>query len=86
MLEHPWARSLTDLAVLETTMDDQRASAAGIPWFVALLGRDSTITSMEAMLLDRETALGTAQLLANLQGTNDPSVSEEPGKILTRSA
>jgi glycogen debranching enzyme len=41
------------------------------------------ITSMEAMLLDRDAALGTAQLLANLQGTkSDPSVSEEPGKIL----
>jgi glycogen debranching enzyme len=82
-LEHLWARSLTDLAALEIRMDGQRAFAAGIPWFVALFGRDSVITSMEAMLLDRDAALGTAQLLANLQGTKtDPSVSEEPGKIL----
>jgi glycogen debranching enzyme len=82
-LEHLWARSLTDLAALEIDMDDQRAFAAGIPWFVALFGRDSVITSIEAMLLDPGAALGTAQLLANLQGTEtDPSVSEEPGKIL----
>jgi glycogen debranching enzyme len=64
-------------------MDGQRVFAAGIPWFVALFGRDSMITSMEAMLLDQNAALGTARLLADLQGTkNDPSVSEEPGKIL----
>ena len=82
-LEHLWAHSLSDLAALEIRMDGQRAFAAGIPWFVALFGRDSMITSMEAILLDRDAALGTAQLLANLQGTKtDPSVSEEPGKIL----
>jgi glycogen debranching enzyme len=82
-LEHLWAHSLNDLAALEIKMDGQRAFAAGIPWFVALFGRDSVITSIEAMLLDRSAALGTAQLLAGLQGTeNDPSVSEEPGKIL----
>jgi glycogen debranching enzyme len=82
-LEHLWAHSLTDLAALEIEMDGHRAFAAGIPWFVALFGRDSMITSIEAMLLDREAALGTAQLLANLQGTETtPSISEEPGKIL----
>ncbi|MGB5185672.1 MAG: glycogen debranching N-terminal domain-containing protein [Acidimicrobiia bacterium] len=82
-LEHLWAHSLSDLAALEIRMDGQRVFAAGIPWFVALFGRDSVITSIEAMLLDREAALGTAQLLADLQGTKtDPSVSEEPGKIL----
>ena len=82
-LEHLWTHSLSDLAALEIEMDGQRAFAAGIPWFVALFGRDSIITSIEAMLLDRNAALGTAQLLARLQGTEtDPSVSEEPGKIL----
>jgi len=82
-LEHLWAHSLSDLAALEIRMDGQRVFAAGIPWFVALFGRDSMITSMEAMLLDRDAALGTAQLLADMQGTKtDPSVSEEPGKIL----
>ena len=82
-LEHLWAHALSDLAALEIRMDGQRVFAAGIPWFVALFGRDSVITAMEAMLLDRAAALDTAQLLADLQGTKtDPSVSEEPGKIL----
>jgi len=82
-LEHLWAHSLSDLAALEIRMGGQRAFAAGIPWFVALFGRDSVITSIEAMLLDPDAALDIAQLLASLQGTkSDPSVSEEPGKIL----
>ncbi len=82
-LEHLWAHSLSDLASLEINMDGQRAFAAGIPWYVALFGRDSMITAMEAMLLDPDAALDIAQLLANLQGTkSDPAVSEEPGKIL----
>lgn len=82
-LEHLWAHSLSDLAALEIRMNGQRAFAAGIPWYVALFGRDSVITSMEAMLLDPDAALGTAQLLARLQGTRtEPSISEEPGKIL----
>lgn len=82
-LEHLWAHSLSDLAALEIKMDGHRAFAAGIPWYVALFGRDSMITSIEAMLLDPDAALGIAELLAKLQGTKtDPSVSEEPGKIL----
>ena len=82
-LEHLWTHSLSDLAALEIQMGGLRAFAAGIPWYVALFGRDSMITAMEAMLLDCDTALGVARLLANLQGNKtDPSTSEEPGKIL----
>lgn len=82
-LEHLWAHSLSDLAALEIEMEGIGAYAAGIPWFVALFGRDSIITSIEAMLLDVGTPLGTARLLGRLQGTeDDPAVSEEPGKIL----
>lgn len=82
-LEHLWAHSLADLTALEIKMNGARAFAAGIPWYVALFGRDSIITSIQAMLLDQDAALGTAQLLAELQGSKtDPRVSEEPGKIL----
>ncbi len=64
-------------------MNGMRAFAAGIPWFVALFGRDSMLTSIESMLLDRQAPLGTARLLATLQGSKtDPAISEEPGKIL----
>ncbi len=82
-LEHLWAHSLEDLAALGFRMNGHRAFAAGIPWYVALFGRDSVITGLEAMMLDRDSALGTAKLLAEMQGTQDnPSISEEPGKIL----
>lgn len=82
-LEHLWAHSLSDLAALEIRMNARRVFAAGIPWYVALFGRDSMITALEAMMLDCEAALSTAQLLAGMQGTKtDPAVSEEPGKIL----
>jgi glycogen debranching enzyme len=82
-LEHLWEHSLADLAALEIRMGGVRAFAAGIPWYVALFGRDSILTSIEATLLDPDAAFGTALLLAELQGTRtDPSMSEEPGKIL----
>ena len=82
-LEHLWEHSLADLAALEIRMGGVRAFAAGIPWYVALFGRDSILTSIEATLLDPDVAFGTAQLLGELQGTKtDPAMSEEPGKIL----
>jgi glycogen debranching enzyme len=82
-LEHLWEHSLADLAALEIRMNGTRAFAAGIPWYVALFGRDSILTSIEATLLDPDAAFGTALLLAEMQGTkDDPSMSEEPGKIL----
>ncbi len=82
-LEHLWVQSLADLASLEFRMDGYRAFAAGIPWFVALFGRDSIITAIESMLVGSDAALGTAELLAVLQGRQDnPAISEEPGKII----
>jgi glycogen debranching enzyme len=82
-LEHLWAHALMDLEALEIEIENTRVLAAGIPWFVTLFGRDSIISSIEAMLVDREVGLGTARLLARLQGTQTvPATSEEPGKIL----
>ena len=82
-LEHLWAQSMVDLASLEFTLEDRRAFAAGIPWFVALFGRDSIITALETMLLGHGASLETAELLARFQGQEvNPATSEEPGKIL----
>ncbi len=82
-LEHLWTQALADLAALEYRIEDRCVFAAGIPWFVALFGRDSIITAIEAMLLGREAGLDTAEVLAALQGAADePAISEEPGKIL----
>ena len=57
--------------------------AAGSPWFMALFGRDSLLTSFMCLPLDPSLALGTLQTLAERQGTEvDPRSEEEPGKIL----
>jgi glycogen debranching enzyme len=59
------------------------AVAAGVPWFAALFGRDSLLSSYETLLLDPELACGTLRVLASYQGkeSNDER-DEDPGKIL----
>jgi glycogen debranching enzyme len=57
--------------------------AAGVPWFVALFGRDSIITALQTLAYDPRIAEQTIRLLANFQGklVNEWR-EEEPGKIL----
>lgn len=59
------------------------AVAAGVPWFAALFGRDSLLSSYETLILDPELACGTLRVLASYQGQekNDER-DEDPGKIL----
>jgi glycogen debranching enzyme len=57
--------------------------AAGIPWYMALFGRDSLITSFQTMLHDPSIARGTLRALARLQGSRvERETLEEPGRIL----
>ena len=57
--------------------------AAGTPWFLTLFGRDSLVTSMQAIMGSPELARGTLARLAALQATrDDPERDMEPGKIL----
>jgi glycogen debranching enzyme len=57
--------------------------AAGVPWFAALFGRDSLLSSYETLIVNPELASGTLRVLASYQGTerNDER-DEDPGKIL----
>jgi len=56
--------------------------AAGIPWFVAIFGRDAIIASLQAMAAHPLFAIGTLQELAGWQATfDDPARDAEPGKI-----
>ncbi|GAC1341681.1 MAG: glycogen debranching N-terminal domain-containing protein [Candidatus Dormibacteria bacterium] len=56
--------------------------AAGIPWFVAVFGRDSIIASLQALPVHPLFAVGTLQKLAAWQSTvDDPVRDAEPGKI-----
>ena len=81
--------SFRDLRVLLTPIDGDpwgasgEIPAAGIPWFVAPFGRDSLITSYEALAVQPEIARNTLLLLAALQAREDDAWRDaEPGKIL----
>ena len=57
--------------------------AAGLPWFVALFGRDSLIVSLQNLLIYPEFARGTLDILGALQAKeHDHYRDAEPGKIL----
>lgn len=79
-------RSVEDLGALRIfdPQHPQRAVvAAGVPWFMALFGRDSLLTSWMLLPLDTSLAIGTLQTLADHQGDKlDSTSEEEPGRIL----
>jgi glycogen debranching enzyme len=76
-------RSLRDLSMLRTHLDDHEYFAAGIPWFAALFGRDAAITAIQTLAFDPQPAEETIRLLAKYQGKEKNAYrSEEPGKIL----
>jgi glycogen debranching enzyme len=86
-LAHIRRRSLVDLAALRFFPDESRPDesvpAAGLPWFMALFGRDSLLTSYQALPFVPEVAATTLRVLAAYQGTaEDRFREEEPGKIL----
>ncbi|MFQ6394086.1 glycogen debranching N-terminal domain-containing protein [Nocardia sp. KC 131] len=78
-------RALVDLGALrifDPGHPERAVIAAGAPWFMALFGRDSLLTSWMMLPLDRRLALGTLQSLAGLQGNEVRSATEEqPGRI-----
>src|SRR5215467_2405359 len=81
-----YMRCLVDIAALRfrpETMPKHSIPAAGLPWFMAMFGRDSIITSYQALPFAPELAATTLRALASTQGTvMDDFRDEEPGKIL----
>ncbi|HXU61695.1 MAG TPA: glycogen debranching N-terminal domain-containing protein, partial [Polyangia bacterium] len=80
-----YRRSLVDLAALRFpfVLTPGTLPAAGLPWFMAAFGRDSLITSFQALTFRPDLAAATLRALALFQGrTSDPFRDEEPGKIL----
>jgi len=76
-------RSFADLHMLVMTNDDEVFVAAGVPWYVALFGRDSLIAAYETLAFQPELARTTLELLAHYQGTKSNDFQEEaPGKIM----
>jgi len=83
-LERTYRRSLVDLAALrfQAGAIPGVLPAAGLPWFMAIFGRDSLITSLQALPFVPELASTTLRALALLQApVFDPFRDEEPGKI-----
>jgi glycogen debranching enzyme len=85
-LHRVYHRSLVDLAALRFYPDSVPESslpAAGLPWFMALFGRDSLITSYQALPFVPELCRTTLKALAAQQATEfDDFRDAEPGKIL----
>src|SRR6201994_506140 len=75
--------SAEDFYALRMQEDRGTAVAAGVPWFAALFGRDSLLSSYETLLLDPDLARGTLRVLASYQGdVVSDERDEDPGKIL----
>jgi glycogen debranching enzyme len=85
-LARTYRASLSDLGALRIHPDltkDATLPAAGLPWFMALFGRDSLLTSFQALPYLPELAATTLRVLAARQATErDDFHEQEPGKIL----
>lgn len=85
-LEDIWHCSRVDIGSLllaEPGKSHRPIVAAGSPWFMALFGRDSLITSLQCLALGTSLGLGSVGALAERQGQRTvPETDEEPGKIL----
>ena len=83
---HTYIRSLVDIAALRfrpDTLAEHSLPAAGLPWFMALFGRDSLITSYQMLPFSSELAATTLRALADAQGRHEVEFTEEePGRIL----
>ena len=81
-----YIRGLMDIAALRfrpDTLAEHSLPAAGLPWFMALFGRDSLITSYQMLPFKPELAGATLRALAAAQGKKEVELTEEePGRIL----
>jgi glycogen debranching enzyme len=82
------ARGLSDLAVLQVPAtgpdgEELRVPAAGVPWFLTLLGRDALLTSLFALPYRPQLAAATLPALAAAQATEvGVDAVAQPGKIV----
>ncbi|BAZ68579.1 MAG: amylo-alpha-1,6-glucosidase [Pelatocladus maniniholoensis HA4357-MV3] len=82
-----YQQALVDMGALRIKVEDNGHQfwmpAAGIPWFMAVFGRDSILTSLQTMAVYHDFARGTLVRLAQLQATEfDDWHDAEPGKML----
>lgn len=83
MLNRVLQRSLADLYVLRSRLNERNFFAAGVPWYVTLFGRDSLLAGFQTLAYEPEVAERMLRLLAEYQGTKvDEWRDEAPGKIM----
>jgi glycogen debranching enzyme len=80
-------QAVTDMAALQLPIlgstHREFVPAAGVPWFMALFGRDSLIASLQNIFVYPYFATSTLRVLASWQATvRDSFRDAEPGKIL----
>jgi glycogen debranching enzyme len=85
-LKVTYRRSLVDLAALRfepRSLPGRSLPAAGLPWFMTMFGRDSILTSLQALPFEPELAATTLLALGERQGSRrDDFRDEDPGRIL----
>jgi len=85
-LRETYRRSLVDLAALRFSpriAGGHSLPAAGLPWFMTMFGRDSILTSLQALPFASELAATTLRALGDWQGVGlDDFRDEDPGRIL----
>jgi glycogen debranching enzyme len=85
-LKVTYRRSLVDLAALRFSppiAGNRSLPAAGLPWFMTMFGRDSILTSLQALPFTPELAATTLHALGDWQGSRvDDFRDEDPGRIL----
>jgi glycogen debranching enzyme len=86
-LANLYQQSLVDLNALRMRARrgaaDSELVAAGLPWFMAPFGRDTLISSFQALPLGDGLARAALHALSDLQAKRDsPAHDAEPGKIL----
>jgi glycogen debranching enzyme len=79
-------QGVEDMAALRLDPGERQKEfipAAGVPWFVAVFGRDSLIVSLQNMVVYPDYARGALSILGRLQATEvDDYRDAQPGKIL----
>ncbi len=80
-------QAIDDVAALRLPIEDRGGPefvpAAGVPWFVALFGRDSLITSLQSVSVYPDFARATLDVLGSYQAdAHDDYRDAEPGKIM----
>lgn len=86
-LKNLYEQSIHNLSILKIELKSNGESiyytAAGLPWFMTLYGRDAAITAYQMLGFDNRFAIGVLKTLSKYQGkVIDSENEEEPGKIV----